>query len=209
MKVYADSTRTFTRQLLLDVAVVAWVLGWVWVGIVVHDGTRALAEPGQRAASSATRLSDSMTDAGQYLDDVPLVPGGVTAPFDKASDAADEIAVAGRASVRAVERLAFWLGVGIAAIPILLVALRYLPRRVRWVVEASAGQRFVDGPADLELFALRAMAHQPLHVLARITDDPAGAWRRGDQAVVARLAELELRKAGLRAPAPAARPAAH
>jgi hypothetical protein len=44
------------------------------------------------------------------------------------------------------------------------------------------------------------MTHQPLHVLARIDDDPAGAWRRGDAWVIDRLAGLELRSAGLRPP---------
>ncbi len=58
----------------------------------------------------------------------------------------------------------------------------------------------MDAGEDLDLFALRALAHQPLHVLARITDDPAGAWRRGDRAVTDRLAELELRANGLRLP---------
>ena len=32
----------------------------------------------------------------------------------------------------------------------------------------------------MDLFALRAMSHQPLHRLTRISGDPAGAWRRGD-----------------------------
>jgi hypothetical protein len=44
------------------------------------------------------------------------------------------------------------------------------------------------------------MARQPMHRLARISDDPAGAWRRADPAVVQALAELELRDTGLRAP---------
>ena len=61
-------------------------------------------------------------------------------------------------------------------------------------------QRFLDEGADLDLFALRAMAHQPLHVLARVDPDPAGAWRRGEPDVVDRLARLELRSAGLRPP---------
>nr|MBA2464268.1 hypothetical protein [Nocardioidaceae bacterium] len=53
---------------------------------------------------------------------------------------------------------------------------------------------------DLDLFALRAMAHQPLHRLARISEDPAGAWRARDTDVVRALAELELRDAGLTPP---------
>jgi hypothetical protein len=77
----------------------------------------------------------------------------------------------------------------------------YLPQRIAFVRRATAGQRFLDSGADLDLFALRAMAHQPLHVLARVDSDPAGAWRRGEPEVIGQLARLELRSAGLRAPA--------
>ena len=59
----------------------------------------------------------------------------------------------------------------------------------------------MDAAADLDLFALRALARQPLHVLARISDDPAGAWRARDPEVVLALGSLELREAGLRVPA--------
>lgn len=200
MKVYADSPATFARQLLADALFVCWILLWVWIGNVVHDGTMALAEPGLRAESSASSLSESMTDAGEFLEDVPLIGDGAATPFEKASAASRSLADAGRATADAVERLAFWLGTAIAVIPILVVALYYLPRRLRFVREASAGQRFVDGPADLELFALRAMNNQPLHVLARVTDDPVGALRRGDQAVITALARIELSANGLRPP---------
>jgi len=200
MKVYADSSATFARQLVADMLFVCWLLLWVWIGNVVHDGTMALAEPGLRAESSATSLSDSMTDAGSFLEDVPLIGDGAATPFEKAADASRSLADAGRATADAVERLAFWLGMAIAVIPILVVALYYLPRRIRFVREASAGQGLVDGPADLELFALRAMSHQPLHVLARVTDDPVGALRRGDQTVITALARIELRANGLRPP---------
>ena len=96
--------------------------------------------------------------------------------------------------------LKVWLGVLIAVIPVLLVLAVWLPARVRFARRAGAAQRFVDADADLDLFALRAMAGQPMHLLARISDDPAGAWRRGDPDVVRRLAVLELRSVGLRPP---------
>ncbi|WP_182523418.1 hypothetical protein [Nocardioides dongkuii] len=204
MKVYADSSTRFSLQLLLDALFVAWVLTWIWAGTKVHDGVMALAAPGLKAESSAGSLSDSLSDAGDFLGGVPYVGDGAATPFDQASGAADSLAEAGRASVEAVESLAFWLGLGIAVVPVLLLAVIYLPGRVRWVLESTAGQRFLDGPADLELFALRAMGNQPLHVLAKVTDDPAGAWRRGDADVIARLADLELRAAGLSAPGTAA-----
>ena len=96
--------------------------------------------------------------------------------------------------------LANWLGVAVALIPILVVLMFYLPLRIRFIRRATAGQRYLDAGADLDLFALRAMAHQPLHVLARIDADPAGAWLRGDAAVIDHLAGLELRSVGLRPP---------
>ena len=99
-----------------------------------------------------------------------------------------------------MERLALWLGLAVAAIPILLACLIHVPRRVRFVRRATAGARFVDAGEDLDLFALRALAHQPMHVLAKVSDDPAGAWRRGDRQVTDRLAEIELRAVGLRMP---------
>ena len=47
------------------------------------------------------------------------------------------------------------------------------------------------------------MANQPMPRLAKISDDPAGAWRRGELDVIHALALLELRDSGLRPPPPA------
>ncbi len=99
-----------------------------------------------------------------------------------------------------MQTLAFWLGIAVALIPILIALAVYLPPRIRFVRRATAGKRFLDSTADLDLFALRAMTNQPLHVLARVSDDPAGGWRDRDPDVVRRLAELELRDCGLHAP---------
>lgn len=201
MKLYATSPTRSALQMAADVGFLLWLLLWLWVGNAVHDGTLALAEPGERTASSADRLAGAMDDARSLLGDVPLVGDGVAAPFGEASDAAEAIADAGRSEVEAVEQLAFWLGFAVTAGPIAYVGFRYLPWRLRFVREASAGQRFLDGPADLQIFALRAITSQPLHVLARVTDDPVGALRRDDEAVIAALAALELRGTGLVVPA--------
>ncbi|MBB6625873.1 hypothetical protein H5V45_00940 [Nocardioides sp. KIGAM211] len=200
MKLYADSSSRFARQLVADVLFLCWVIAWVWIGNVVHDGTMQLAGPGDQTTQSATGLAESMTEAGDFLSGLPVVGDGAATPFDKAAGASRALADAGQAEVRAVEKLAFWLGLSIAVIPILVVAGRYLPGRVRFVRDATAAQRFVDGPADLELFALRAMTHQPLHVIARVTDDPVAALRRGDTDVIARLAGIEMADSGLRPP---------
>ena len=102
--------------------------------------------------------------------------------------------------VLVVGQIALLLGVGTALVPIALVALLWLPRRLAFVRRAGAARRHLDAAADLDLFALRAVTGQPMHRLATVSDDPAGAWRRRDPAVVTRLAELELRDMGLRMP---------
>ncbi len=89
-------------------------------------------------------------------------------------------------------------------VPVTVVLLWWLPRRIRFMVRARADQRFLDSNADLSLFALRAMTSQPLHVLAKISGDPVTAWRSGDARVINRLAEVELLRSGLRLPPPGA-----
>jgi hypothetical protein len=198
MKLYADAPVRRIFQLVVDLLFVAWLAMWVLIGLAVHDGTMALAGPGRQTDESASAMAGQLRDAGGRLDDVPLIGDEVATPFDKAAEASDGIAAAGRDSVRAVEQLALVLGLSIALIPILVVTAFYLPGRLRFIREATAGSRFIDSADDLDLFALRALTHQPMRVLAKVSEDPAGDWRRRDPAVVARLAELELKDVGLR-----------
>ncbi len=200
MKVYADGPVRRTRQMLGDVLLVLWVVLWLKLAYVVHDATLALATPGRKIEAAGGGLASRLRDAGSAVGDVPFVGDKVRSPFDGAGQAADQIAAAGTAQVEAVQHLAFWLGITVGALPILLVILVYLPLRWRFVREASAGQRFIDSSADLDLFALRAMSHQPMHRLARVSPDPVRAWRDGDADVVRALAVLELKDAGLTPP---------
>lgn len=200
MKLYADDSLRRTRQLTGDLLLVLWVALWLWLARIVHDATLALAAPGRSIEDAGSGLADRLRDAGGAVSDLPLIGDQVRSPFDGAGQAADQIAAAGTAQVHAVEHLAFWLGIIVGAIPVLVVLAVYLPLRWRFVRRATAGQRFVDSSADLSLFAMRAMANQPMHRLARVSADPVRAWREGDPEVVRALALLELRDAGLRPP---------
>ena len=200
MKVYADDPARRTRQVLGDLLLAAWVVLWVTVALVVREATLALAGPGRLLADAGGSLRERLRDAGAAVGHVPLVGDQARAPFSGAGNAAQRIADAGNAQVELVAHLAFWLGLAVGAVPILVALAAYLPLRWRFVREASAGQRFLESGGDLDLFALRALATQPMHRLARISDDPAGAWRAGDPEVVGRLAALELRNAGLTGP---------
>ncbi|NPC43906.1 hypothetical protein [Nocardioides sp. zg-1230] len=198
MKLFADTPLRRTLQVLADLLFVAWLVLWVWIGTAVHDGTAQLAEPARQTDSAATSMAEQLRDAGGQLGEAPLVGDELAVPFDRAADASDGIAAAGRDTVEAVEQLALLLGLSVALIPILIVSAIHLPLRWRFIRQATAGARFIDASEDLDLFALRALANQPMHVLARVSDDPAGAWRARDPDVVRRLAALELADAGLR-----------
>ncbi|GAA5119412.1 hypothetical protein GCM10023339_33150 [Alloalcanivorax gelatiniphagus] len=198
MKLFADTPLRRTLQVLADLLFVVWLVVWVWIGSAVHDGTMELAGPGRQTDSAATSMAEQLRDAGGRLDEAPLVGDELAVPFDKAASASEGLAAAGRDTVEAVERLALLLGLSVALIPILVVSVIHLPRRWRFIREATAGARFIDAREDLDLFALRALANQPMRVLAQVSDDPAGAWRARDPEVVRRLAELELADVGLR-----------
>ena len=200
MKLYADAPGRQARQVLGDLLLVLWVALWVKLALVVRDATLALAAPGEQIESAGAGLAGKLRDAGATVGGLPLVGDEVRGPFDGAGDAADQIAAAGAAQVEAVQTLAFWLALTVGAVPILVLLAVYLPLRWRFVREATAGKRFIDSSADLDLFALRAMSNQPMHRLARISDDPVRAWRERDAPVVRALAALELRDSGLTPP---------
>jgi hypothetical protein len=200
MKLYADLDPRRTLQLVGDLLLVIWVAGWIWLAHVVRSATLELATPGRQLEAAGSALGDRLRDAGSTVGGIPYVGDDVGRPFEGAGSSADQLAAAGHSQVQAVESLAFWLGLTVALVPILIALAVYLPLRIRFVLRATAGQRFLDSAADLDLFALRALANQPLHVLARISDDPAAAWRDKDPDIVRRLAAVELKDAGLALP---------
>jgi hypothetical protein len=203
VKIDADTPQRRTRQIVADVFFVLWCVLWIWVAVRLYGLVLSLGGPGEALQSGGDGLAGNMTEAGDRIDGLPVIGESVRAPFDRMSDAGHAIADAGRAQQEAVGKLALFLAVAIAMIPILMLLIIWLPLRIRFVRRASTAQRFIDSADDLDLFALRALARQPMHVLARIDDDPAGAWRRKDPAVILALAGLELRDEGLRSPRPA------
>jgi hypothetical protein len=199
---YSEIPARRTRQILGDAWLVLWSALWIWIAVRLHELVMNLAAPGLAVSESATDLSDRFASAGETLAGVPLIGGALQSPFDGMSGASVSIAEAGQASADAVSVLARFLAIALAILGIASWAMLWVPIRVAFIRRATAARRFLDSTDDLDLFALRAMARQPLHLLARISDDPAGAWRRGDRDVIAELASLELRSEGL-APRPA------
>src|SRR5699024_8050108 len=120
---------------------------------------------------------DRMLGAGDRVDGLPILEDRIAAPFRDVSGVGTDIEAAGSSLVSAVERVALISAVTTAAIPIVIVGAVWLFVRWRWVRQATAAQRLIDSSADVDLFALRALARRPTTELAAVSADPAGAWR--------------------------------
>jgi hypothetical protein len=202
VKLYAETAGLRARQVLGDLAVVAWTAAWVWAGVTLYRLVDKLAVPGARLEQAGGGFAGDVAEIQQKVGRVPVVGGELQGPFGRLAGVGQTLADAGATQQQVVHQLALWLGVLVAAVPIVALLLAWLPRRVAWAREAGAASRLRLAGADLELFALRAVANRPLRQLHRVTPDPAGALRAGDYEA---LADLELRALGLRVGGPKSR----
>jgi hypothetical protein len=195
---YADRVPTAVRQLVTDLLVVVWVYGWIRAALWVQDQVQKLAVPGQKLEAAGGGIADNLADAGGKVGRVPLVGDDLTAPFTRAADAARGLADAGRQQQEAVATMAWVSLVLVLVVPIGLVVLVWLPRRIGWMRRAAVAVAVGRQPAGMDLLALRALATRPLNELAALGPDIAQSWRDGDAATVQALAALELKDLGLK-----------
>jgi hypothetical protein len=197
VKLYAETAGLRVRQLAGDLAVVAWTAAWVAAGLALYRLVEKLAVPGARVEQAGSSFAADVAEIQRTVGRLPVVGGQLQDPFGRLSGVGRTLAEAGVAQQEVVRQLALWLGVVVAAVPVVALLLTWLPRRVTWVREAGAASRLRLDGADLELFAIRAVANRPLRQLHRVSPDPAGDLRAGEFQA---LADLELRALGLRAP---------
>jgi len=194
MKFYGETRFFRFRQIATDVGVVLWIILWVRIGLFMKRLFDELAGPGETIEGAGTSFSSTMQDVGESMSDIPGIGDAIQGAFDSASDAGMRLQDAGQGQQDLVHRIAWWLGFLLAAIPIVLILIRYIPDRLSWIREASAAHRLRIDAADLHLFALRAVTNRPLHELRRACSDPAAALAQGDYAPLAR---FELASLGL------------
>jgi hypothetical protein len=201
MGIYAKRPAKMIGQLVGDGFVVLWAIGWAIVAIFVHRVIEVLATPARETARTAMRLAENFREAAAEAAKVPVAGEQMRRPLDAAAGTLGSLIDSANDQVVSIERLALIVGWLVFLIPVATVVAFWLPRRIRFYRQAHASQVFLDSLADLDLFALRAMAAQPLYVLAEISDDPVQAWRSGDREVINKLAEVELKRNGLQLPA--------
>lgn len=180
-----------------DLILLGWALLWLLVAGFVRTAISALAAPAVELGKGTTSLADTVDEAAKSLGEVQFIGDQLAAPFRPIAGSLRDIATQSVAQVAAVEQAAWVAAVVVFLAPTLTVALLYLPPRIRRARESRAARAYIDDQADLDLFALRAMAKAPMSRIAGITNDPVNAWRNADGAIILQLANLELRRVGI------------
>lgn len=182
---------------ILSVAVAAWVVVWLAVGLVTGVQIRRL-----------TALSDSVVESGRALDNaglalqdvarLPVIGERTKRLGDEVRETAEEIQEAGASSRVTVGWVSVLLAAGLAFIPTVPVLALYAPhvlarRRERRAVENAL--RESDRAPWLEQFlAHHAVLNLPYDTLRQVSADPWGDLERG---MYRRLANAELTRLGL------------
>jgi hypothetical protein len=200
MRFYAERPVRAACQLLADVLVVVWVYLTVVVALRARDLLDQLQAPGRALVGAGDGIRDAFNTAAGAVGGVPFVGDELSGALRGAAGAGVSLSDAGRGQVESVATFSVGTAVMIVAVFAVPVVLVWLTLRLRYA--RLAGAAVAVRAIDTDLLALRALSRVDVHTLLAVSPDPAAAWRRDDRAVVHRLAALELRSLGLRAPAP-------
>jgi hypothetical protein len=200
VRLYSDFGGRRAYQVLGDVLAVAVLVAGIVVAVALHDAIAAFKGVGAQVERSGRDFSSTMSDIGDRLAGVPLIGGGISAPFGSASDAGGTLAGAGVRWQEGVETLATLVGWTVAALVVLVVLLGWVRPRLVGAVRRAAVARLATASSSLDLLAFRALATRPAKAVLAVDGDAVAGWRSGDEAVIRRLAALELRAAGVRLP---------
>lgn len=198
MRFYAERPLRVARQLFADVAVIAWAWLVVSFARVAQNFVKQLEGPAGALTSAGQTVRDTFAGAARTASGIPLVGDDLANALNVGTGAGDSLAAAGRRQAQLIDTVGLWTAVAIVAFAAVPVVLLWLYVRLRYA--RTAGSAVAARARDMDLLALRALAHQPTRELLRVAADPAAAWRRDDAVVVRDLATLELRTLGLRAP---------
>lgn len=209
MTLYPASPRRRTATILGDLATLALVLLFAWLGVKVHDGVAELAGLGRglqdagvavggTARDAAGAVRDGFGSAADAVDGAPLVGGEIADALRSAGESAagpvegtgvdsgERLTQVGRDAEATVYDTANLLGWLTFLIPSLLVLSRWLPSRVQLVRRLTGAARVLRaGPLDPERereLARRAAYGLPYDALLRHTRDPLGDLLAGRHA---------------------------
>ncbi|MEQ7123715.1 hypothetical protein ABN034_04260 [Actinopolymorpha sp. B11F2] len=196
MRLYADAAGRRLGQVVGDMTALAWLVLTAHIASSVHERVGALAAPGRRLEGAGQALRRQSAAAQGSVNDVPGVGDAIGKPLNAIAQTGQTVAAIGRSHQSVVGDVALLLALGVGA-AMLSVVLVWVARRIRWVRRATEADALSASAGGTKLLAFRALSRAPVSKLRPVAPDPAGAWLRGDDDAVRRLADVELTSLGL------------
>ena len=168
---------TGRARVVLDLVLVAWVAGWIFLGVAIGNQVSGL----KQLSSTVTQVGVAVKETGNTvstLGSLPFVGGRVSDTARQIQRAGDSAIASGRQSQNSVHELSWMLALAIAVIPSVPVLGFYLPMRIADMRERRTLSRLVhehwEEPEFRRRLAERALATIPYRRLVRISSDPWG-----------------------------------
>jgi hypothetical protein len=172
MRFYPELRSRRIATVLSDLAVIALLLLFAWLGLKVHDAVDRLAVLGEGVRNTGTAVQGGFESAADAVDDVPVVGGEVADGLRSAGEGTGgDVAELGRSGEDAVHRLANLLGLVTFLLPSLVLLVTTLPQRIALVRRLTTASRVLATPEEperRELIAMRAAFSLPLRAAARV-----------------------------------------
>ena len=203
-KLYPDVPAKRRATILRDLAVLAVVLFFAWLGVKVHDLVDNLAVLGSGVKDAGLSVQSGFSSAAGAVKGIPLVGARLSGALESAGHGSGgNVAALGQSGVDKVHEVARLLGVLVFALPTAVVLAVVLPFRIRQIRRLTAASELLvdaDDPERRRLLAMRAAFGLSYATLIGYTRDPLGdlAAERYDA-----LVDAALDDAGLRRPPPA------
>ncbi len=181
-----------------DVVGLLLIALFAWVGLKTYQAIDGLTVFGTAVASTGSSIQDGLGAASRAVSNLPLVGGSLANALTSAgAGTGSNLQSLGQDGIDQVNRLALVVGLAVALLPILVLLVLALPRRIRTVRSLTAAGRVLantQDPAARQLMAARAVFTLPLDDLLGYTADPLGDFAAGRYDA---LVDATLREAGL------------
>jgi hypothetical protein len=209
MMIWSERRGPRVREMVADVATVAWLGLWVTLGIRLYLRLAELAGAGRLIRDGGIGLLEAGGEVAGAVEGVPLVGADAASRIREAfSTTAQPIIGFGSDVERLLLIIAGLLGLIVVVIAVVPWLNRYLPWRMARFESLNAGARVIRGAArgrtssvpipELDrLLASRAIHRLEYARLLEFTPDPFGDWNAGH---LKGLVDAELASVGLSVP---------
>ena len=188
--------------LIRDLAALALLAAFAWLGLQVHDAVDGVAVVGEGVTSAGSAVQGGFESAADAVDGTPVVGDDLAGGLRGAGEGTGgEVAELGRDAENRIHSLADLLGALTFGLPALFLLLQYLPPRIaqaRRLGHATRALSVADSVEERRLVAMRAAFSLPYGQLLRHTRDPFGdlAAGRYEPLVAAAWEDAGLREPG-------------